>query len=138
MDLEIQLKKAIDIIIENFHPIAIYLFGSASRGELRKDSDIDLGFLTDYNASVDEYFKFIKAQELADIFKRDVDLIHINSASTVFKIQITYYGRLIYCNNNYKRELFELYALREYTTLNEQRKEIIDSIKERGTVYGRK
>ena len=114
------------------------MFGSASRNELREDSDIDLGFLTHYNVSIDEYSKFMLAQELADIFKRDVDLVHVNSASSVFKIQITYNGKLIYCNDDTKRMFFEMRALKEYVMLNEERKEIIDNIKESGTVYGRK
>ena len=42
VDFELQLKEAVDIIVKYFDPIAIYLFGSASRKELRKDSDIDL------------------------------------------------------------------------------------------------
>lgn len=138
MNFELQLKEAINLIIKYFNPIAIYLFGSASRNELREDSDIDLGFLTDYNAQIDEYDKFIKAQELADIFKRDVDLVHINSASSVFKVQITYNGKVIYCSNNNKRMIFEMRALKEYAVLNEERKEIIDNIRESGTVYGRK
>ncbi|CAI3645645.1 type VII toxin-antitoxin system MntA family adenylyltransferase antitoxin [Clostridium neonatale] len=138
VDFELQLKEAADIIVKYFDPIAIYLFGSASRNELRKDSDIDLGFLTDYNAQIDEYDKFIKAQELADIFKRDVDLVHVNSASSVFKVQITYNGKLIYCSNNNKRMAFEMRTLKEYAILNEERKEIVDNIRESGTVYGRK
>lgn len=138
VNFELQLKEAINLIIKYFNPIAIYLFGSASRNELREDSDIDLGFLTDYNAQIDEYDKFIKAQELADIFKRDVDLVHINSASSVFKVQITYNGKVIYCSNNNKRMIFEMRALKEYAVLNEERKEIIDNIRESGTVYGRK
>lgn len=137
VDFELQLKKAVDIIVKYFDPVAIYLFGSASRNELREDSDIDLGFLTDYNAQIDEYDKFIKAQELADIFKRDVDLVHVNSASSVFKVQITYNGKLIYCSNNNKRTAFEMRALKEYAILNEERKEIVDNIRESGTVYGR-
>ena len=78
------------------------------------------------------------AQELADIFKRDVDLVHVNSSSSVFKVQVTYYGKVIYSINDNERMLFEMRTLKEYIMLNEERKEIIDSIKESGTVYGRK
>ena len=111
VDFELQLKEAVDIIVKYFDPIAIYLFGSASRNELRKDTDI---------------------------FKRDVDLVHVNSASSVFKVQITYNGKLIYCSNNNKRMAFEMRTLKEYAILNEERKEIVDNIRESGTVYGRK
>ena len=138
MDFEAKLKKAVNIIVENYNPIAIYLFGSASRNELREDSDIDLGFLTHYDVYIDEYSKFMLAQELADIFKRDVDLVHVNSSSCVFKVQVTYYGKVIYSINDNERMLFEMRTLKEYIMLNEERKEIIDSIKESGTVYGRK
>ena len=126
------------ILVKYFNPVAIYLFGSASRNELREDSDIDLGFLTDYNVQIDEYDKFMKDQELADIFKREVDLVHVNSSSSVFKVQITYNGKLIYCCNDNKRMAFEMRVLKEYAMLNEERKEIVDNIMESGTVYGRK
>lgn len=138
MNFELKLKEAVDIIVENFDPIAIYLFGSASRNELREDSDIDLGFLTEYNVNIDEYDKFIKAQELADIFNRDVDLVHLNSSSSVFKVEVTYNGKVIYCNDDTKRMIFEMQSLKEYAILNEERSIIIESIKKRGTVYGRK
>lgn len=138
MNFELKLKEAVDIIVENFDPIAIYLFGSASRNELREDSDIDLGFLTEHNVNIDEYDKFIKAQELADIFNRDVDLVHLNSSSSVFKVEVTYNGKVIYCNDDTKRMIFEMQSLKEYAILNEERSIIIESIKKRGTVYGRK
>lgn len=44
VNFEYQLKEAVDIIVKYFDPIAIYLFGSASRNGLREDSDIDLVF----------------------------------------------------------------------------------------------
>ncbi len=138
MDFQVQLEKAISIIKDSFNPITIYLFGSAAKNELREDSDIDIGFFTEYYVEVDEYEKFMKAQELADIFKRDVDLIHLNSSSTVFKVQVTYYGKVIYCTDNNKREFFEMRCLKDYAILNEERKVIIDKIIESGTVYERK
>lgn len=138
MNFQVQLEKSISIIKDSFNPIAIYLFGSAARDELREDSDIDIGFFTEYNVEIDEYEKFMKAQELADVFKRDVDLVHLNTSSTIFKVQVTYYGKNIYCKDNTKREFFEMRCLKEYALLNEERKVIIDKIKESGTIYDRK
>jgi predicted nucleotidyltransferase len=37
-----QLKKMVDRIVERFHPEKIILFGSYSRGDARRDSDVDL------------------------------------------------------------------------------------------------
>ncbi|MEG1016072.1 MAG: hypothetical protein RSE45_04010 [Bacilli bacterium] len=44
---------------------------------------------------VDEYTTFMKAQKIADIFRRDCDLIDIKKASTVFKVQIIGKGRSV-------------------------------------------
>lgn len=137
MTLTVQIEKAIELLVKNFNPIAIYLFGSASRNELRKDSDIDIAFLTDYNIKIDPYTCFMKSQELADIFNRDIDLIHLNSSSTVFKAQVVGNGKLIYCSDNTKRMYFEMYALKDYAFLNEEREVILKNIKESGTVYGK-
>jgi uncharacterized protein len=133
--LEIKLNKAIQILKEEFNPIVIYLFGSAARNELRKDSDIDIAILTDND--IDPYECFLKAQELADVFKRDVDLINLNTSSTVFKAQVVGTGKRIYCSNETKRMYFEMRALKSYAMLNEEREVILKKIKERGSVYGK-
>lgn len=117
--MDIELNKAIEVLKEEFNPIVIYLFGSASRNELRKDSDIDIAFLTDND--IDPYECFMKAQELADIFKRDVDLINLNTSSTVFKVQVVGNGKRIYCSNDTKRMYFEMRTFKSYAMLNEER-----------------
>ena len=132
--LEKQIEEAVKLLIEETEAFCIYLLGSASRNELRDDSDIDIAFLSD--TSIDSYKSFIIAQRLYDVFKRDVDLINLNSASTVFKAQVVGKGRVIFCNDNKKRCYFEMRALKEYALLNEERECILQSIKERGNIYG--
>jgi predicted nucleotidyltransferase len=133
--LEIQLNKAIEMLKEEFNPIVIYLFGSAAKNKLRDDSDIDIAFLTDKD--VDPYECFMKAQELADIFNREVDLISLSTSSTVFKAQVIGTGKIIYCSDETKRMYFEMRAFKSYAMLNEEREVILKKIKERGTVYGK-
>lgn len=133
--MNLKLDRAIEIIKEEFNPIVIYLFGSAAKDELREDSDIDLAFLCD--AEVDPYTCFMKAQEIADELKREVDLINLSEASTVFKAQIIGTGKVIYCKNNTERMYFEMRSLKEYALLNEERECILNKIKERGSVYGK-
>ena len=72
----------------------IYIFGSAVRNEPREDSDIEIDFLA--NEKVTDYESFMLHKELADIFKREVDLINLKTASTVIKAQIIGNGRAIY------------------------------------------
>ncbi len=133
---EVQLSKAIELLVEEFNPIVIYLFGSSSRNELREDSDIDIAFLTEND--IDTYICFMKAQELADIFKREVDLINLNTSSTVFKAQVVGTGKNVYCGDDTKRMYFEMRALKEYALLNEEREVILNRIKKEGTVYGKR
>lgn len=133
--MESELNKAIEILKEEFNPIVIYLFGSAARNQLRKDSDIDIALLTENE--IEPYVCFMKAQELADIFKRDVDLIDLNTSSTVFKAQVVGTGKRIYCSDETKRMYFEMRALKAYAMLNEEREVILKKIKESGSVYGK-
>ncbi|MEG0640972.1 MAG: nucleotidyltransferase domain-containing protein [Clostridium sp.] len=133
MEFKDKLYQAIKAL-SDFNPTLIYLFGSGSRDELRADSDIDIAFLSDNK--IDEYTCFMKAQELADIFKRDVDLIDIKQASTVFKAQIVGNGKVIFCSDETKRMYFEMRCFKEYALLNEERAEILKGIDKRGSVYG--
>jgi len=133
--LEIELNKTIEMLKEEFNPIVIYLFGSAAKDKLRDDSDIDIAFLSDKEE--DSYEVFMKAQELAEIFNREVDLINLNTSSTVFKAQVIGTCKRLYCRDETKRMYFEMRAFKAYAMLNEEREVILNKIKERGSVYGK-
>ncbi|PJI08547.1 MULTISPECIES: type VII toxin-antitoxin system MntA family adenylyltransferase antitoxin [Clostridium] len=128
------VKDIIDILTKNVKPTLIYIFGSAARNELREDSDIDIAYLS--NTVLSNYEIFMLANHIADIIKRDVDLINLKNASTVFKAQIVGNGKVVYCSDNTKRMYFEMYAFKDYALLNEERKDILDGIKKRGNIYG--
>jgi predicted nucleotidyltransferase len=127
MDLtSIQLNQAIELLTEEFAPQLIYLFGSAARKELRPDSDIDLAFWSE--RSPGNYEVFMVAQQLADIVRREVDLIDLRKASTVLKAQIVSYGKNVYAIDVNRRVNFEIVVLKEYALLNEERKVVIDNL----------
>ena len=73
----------------------IYIFGSFAKGEGRDDSDIDIAIHT--FEQIDSYELFIMANELSFLVKKDVQIINLNEASTVFKAQIVGTGEIIYC-----------------------------------------
>ncbi|NLT95573.1 MAG: nucleotidyltransferase domain-containing protein [Clostridia bacterium] len=123
-----------ELLIEKLNPYLIYLFGSAAKGKMGEESDIDIGFLSDNKIS--SYDIFMIAQELADQLDREVDLVDLNQASTVFQMQVVSSGKVIYCNNDTRRKLFEMVVFKKYARLNEERRVIIEKVKERGTVYG--
>lgn len=135
MKLDDLLEKAVALLKDKLNPIIIYMFGSAARDELRQDSDIDIAYLSDIH--ITPYENFMLAQELADIFKRDVDLINLKDASTVFKAQVVGKGKKLYCRDETARMYFEMRAFKEYALLNEEREAIMKNIEKRGSVYGR-
>lgn len=128
------IEKIKKLLIKELDPYVIYVFGSSVKGIFREDSDVDIAFMGDKNLS--EYEIFIISQELADVLKREVDLINLKNASTVFKVQILGNGEMIYCNDDTRRMYFEMRALKEYAFLNEERQVILKNIKKRGSIYG--
>ena len=74
-------------IIENIKPIAmkykveaIYLFGSYARGEATAESDLD--FLVFGGDSFKKTLIFSLAEELREIFNRNVDVFEIQEVNT--------------------------------------------------------
>ncbi|WP_431732496.1 type VII toxin-antitoxin system MntA family adenylyltransferase antitoxin [Clostridium coskatii] len=127
------INKIIEFLTKNIKPNLVYLFGSGANGIFREDSDIDIAFISDINST--DYEIFMLAQRLADILKRDVDLIDLKKASTVFKVQVIAKGECIYFNDNKKKAYFEMYSFKDYATLNEEREVILKSVKKRGHIY---
>lgn len=121
-------------IVKKLCPYAIFIFGSAAKGHMKSDSDIDIAFLND--KSLSDYDIFIASQELADRINRDVDLIDLSKASTVMQAQVVCTGITIHNTDALRTSLFRMQALKEYAVLNEQRKCILESIRERGFEYG--
>lgn len=131
--LAVEIEKIKDILINRVSPYLIIIFGSAAKKRLRKDSDIDIAFLSD--KYFDDYEIFMVSQELADVLNRDVDLIDLNKATTVFKAQIIGNGRVIYSKDDRRVNEYKIRVLKEYCLLNEERQVVLQKIKERGYVY---
>lgn len=133
--LETNLKKQLIKIIQNkINPAFIILFGSFAKGTNRIDSDIDLAFFSKEQLS--SYERFLLASELAEIAGREVDLVDLKQIDTVFTMQIFSQGIPIYIQdeNEFTRQKMRAYSM--YATLSEQRAGVIESIKERGSVFG--
>ncbi|KZM55385.1 DNA polymerase subunit beta [Geobacillus stearothermophilus] len=116
------------------HPFVIYLFGSAARGAMRPDSDVDIAFVSDGEPH-DPYELFRLAGELAGKLGRDVDLVDLRQASTVFQAQVVSTGKAIDCRDERKRAEFEMKTLKMYVKLNEERAPVLKQITESGSIY---
>ncbi|QSO47405.1 type VII toxin-antitoxin system MntA family adenylyltransferase antitoxin [Alicyclobacillus mengziensis] len=127
------IQPVLDLLESRVHPYAVYLFGSAVRGNLREDSDIDLAFLTDEKLSGYEQFRL--AQEAAERLNREVDLINLGTIETVFRAQIVATGVLVVNRDLHRVAEFQIRAFKEYALLNEERALILNRIHDRGSLY---
>ncbi|ARK22081.1 type VII toxin-antitoxin system MntA family adenylyltransferase antitoxin [Sporosarcina ureae] len=129
-------KEVVDLLNERVNPSFILLFGSHGKGTAREDSDIDLGYYAvDLLSS---YERFILAGELAQVAKREVDLVNIREVDTVFAMQIFSTGKLLSCRdeNEFIKQRMKAISMYINLNLNQQRAEVLQSIRERGSVFG--
>lgn len=134
MVTEEQLNKCVAAINKRLSPAFIILFGSYAKNTQREDSDIDLAYFSEVVLS--PYEKFLFIGDLADILGVEVDLVDIKKIDTVFSMQIFSEGKLLDCQDENEFVMQRMKAYSMYVTLNEQRAEIIQNIKERGSVFG--
>jgi uncharacterized protein len=129
-------RQLIEILLDAVPDcLAIYRFGTWLTKDERLDSDIDLAVLP--SAPLEPVFRWELAQRLAITARRDVDLIDLLQASTVLRMQVVAHGQRIYCADLYPVEVFENYTYSSYARLNEERREILADVRERGSVYGK-
>jgi predicted nucleotidyltransferase len=128
-------RKMIQLILKNEpDTVGIYLFGSQASGIQHPESDIDLAILPKQKIPQTRIWHL--AQTLARHFSQDVDLVDLQQASTVMRMQVISKGQRLYCANNQFCEIFEDFVFSDYARLNEERADILRSIEQRGTVYG--
>lgn len=89
------LERAKAKIVSAFPEVlAIYVFGSFGTKYERADSDVDLAILTE--AAIDPVVLWDLAQKIAIDIDRDVDLIDMKNASTIFRYVIISSGTRFY------------------------------------------
>ncbi len=128
------IKKSTNIILK-IRPdvIGIYLFGSAASESMTAESDIDLALLLP--KKMDEMRRWKLQEKIAREIQRDVDLVDLLSASTVFSFQVVTNSKRIYCHDLLQCDAFEGLVYSKYIRFNEARQSIIDAIKKRGQIY---
>lgn len=123
------------IILENIECEAILLFGSYARGTQNAESDIDIAIKTKNKINKKRLYEI--SNLLEDKLKKEVDLINLDDIGDTFRYEILINGKIVYCEDEFKFELYKLDMYREFLDLNESRKMIIDNIKNGGDVYGK-
>lgn len=127
-------NQIIEVILKKIDVDFIILFGSFAKEMQRESSDLDIAFFSQQRISA--YDRFLLASELAEATGREVDLVDIRNLDTVFTMQIFSQGLPIFINNHDQFYIQRMRAYSMYLALNEQRAPVIESIKERGSVFG--
>ncbi len=111
----------------------VYLFGSEVVGHAGPCSDIDLAILARPLVAQD---RWELQEELTAFASRDVDLIDLQQASPVMRVQVVSKARVLWEREPAVRAEFEARALGELARLNFRRAAILEDIQSRGSVYG--
>ena len=112
----------------------IYLFGSYAKGQQNIESDLDIAILL--FPALENIRRWKLSQHLAAILNKDVDLVDLQSASTVMQFQVITQGKRLYDADFAFCEQFEDKVYQLYLTLNDDRKFILDEIRKTGKIYG--
>ena len=86
------VKEKLDVLkslCKYFRIKRMYVFGSASTGQMKEESDIDLLISFEDGLSIEEYTEnyFSLQYRLRELFKRNVDIVTESSLSNPFFIQ---------------------------------------------------
>lgn len=128
------LKKIQALILADLPDAqGLYLFGSVATQQATPESDLDLAVLGKRPYEAKQLWD--TAQKIAALTKCDVDLVDLQSASTLFKNQILTNGQRFYAQDEFFCNLFETTALSSYLRFNEARAGIIEDIRKRGSVF---
>lgn len=127
-------------VLDELHTVfpslsAAYLFGSAARGQMLPDSDIDVAIDIGRALSATECWNAM--QHLAVRAGREVDLVDFRTASDVLRHQVLTTGRRLFARDEVAQAIFEAAALSEYFDFIAQRAPLMRDIVERGRVYAR-
>jgi uncharacterized protein len=112
---------------------AVYIYGSMVKGGVTSSSDVDIAVLSSVSLAARDRWDL--SQKLALLLKRDVDLVDFKKASTVFQFQVVSTGERIFCDDPQWCEPVEDLIYSDYARLNEERKDILRDIKDRGSVF---
>ena len=128
-------EKIKEFLLSKLNCEAIILFGSFARGTQTAESDIDIAVKVKEKIDKKEIFKL--SNELADLTGREIDLIDLDNIGDTFRYEILVNKKTLFCEDEFKFELYKLDMYREFLDLNESRQAIVENIKNGGNIYGK-
>jgi len=129
------VPKIVEAIQARFSDLeGLYLFGSVGSGQDNAKSDLDLAAL--FPRPVDPVALWECSGELGNLVNRHVDLVDLQSASTVMRMQVIQTGQRVFTADEAACQSFEMIALSMYVRFNEERQGIIEAVQQDKQVFG--
>jgi predicted nucleotidyltransferase len=104
-------------IIAQYDISLLLIFGSYNTGRFTKNSDIDIGYLSKRNLSIEEEMELLK--DMVIYFKHhDIDLVNLIKADPLLAFQIACNSKVVHEENNsyilFKMKASAMYADTEH------------------------
>lgn len=112
----------------------VYRYGSAGGAYEREESDLDIAVLAGHALSLDE--KLSLSVALQEICGKEADVNDLRSLPVTLRVQIVTTGARLYASDTAAAEEYASRTLSDYVRLNEERREILEDVRRRGSVYG--
>lgn len=129
MDIIERLKN---YIVSRDYILLAFLFGSAVRGHFTKESDLDIALLFNKQQDIKDIISI--ADELSGLTERKIDLLVLNNAAPVIKMQVIKNGIVLKGRETPAYNQFFMLTIKEYDDLKRKRKVIEDNIL-KGRIY---
>ena len=104
---------------------AAYLLGSAARGQLRQDSDVDIAVLPAKRCVITPEQRLSLAADLEEVAGRPVDVGMLSTGNLVYAKEAVAHGRLFFERDPAARARFAMLVLSMYASLQESRREVL-------------
>ena len=121
------LEQLITLLKEDDRIASAYLLGSAAKGCMRADSDIDVAILPKQGITVSSLDLAVLAGELSYAVGRQVDVGLLGSNNLVYANQALNSGYRLFAKNQYYVELMETSLISMYLWFTEERKELVNA-----------
>ena len=135
MERKEKIKKIKEIILNKIEVDAIVLFGSYARHRERPDSDIDVAIKPITN--IKENILLELQNTIEDEIDTDLHLINLDMVEEDFRYDILITGETLYARDEIEFWEYKFRAYSDYLELSEDRRIIVDKLKEGGTIYGK-
>lgn len=114
---------------------AVYLYGSAASGRVQAGSDIDIALLYKRGEEPDHNKRLQIEDHLTSVLKREVDLLVLNDASPIIRMQVLKKGIKVLERDRKEVNRYFVQTMNEYSDLKITRSVIEKNIS-RARIYG--